>query len=388
MKDFENLLKDEGVPITETEISDVFKQTVTDSGSKISNDSAYSPFWRLISAIAVQPVTWLVNALVQNVMPQFFLKTVGEGFIDLWGNNYGVERKQAQKLEGRILFTRADAQGDVDIPLGTVIQTELLNDMVYGLETTSAAVLEADQTSISVAVQALAEGKDYNLETGHYVKCDIEGITVTNPDSWIDVVGDDYEDIEDYRLRIRNAFNSLSHYHTDGVYRYLIAQFAGVSTDMIWFEHEVTRGGDTVIPGAADAYVLFELDAPADSYIEIINRMINDEGYHGHGDDLQVFKLPELYVDLSVTVYLPTALLDSERTVILTGVEQAIEAAFRSNSAYVMTQTQPYSRFSFTRLASEVYQNFPEIESIEFDQGDIVTELEVPRLNSLNVQEG
>lgn len=388
MKDFENLLKDEGVPITETEISDVFKQTVTDSGSKISNDSAYSPFWRLISAIAVQPVTWLVNALVQNVMPQFFLKTVGEGFIDLWGNNYGVERKQAQKLEGRILFTRADAQGDVDIPLGTVIQTELLNDMVYGLETTSATVLEADQTSISVAVQALAEGKDYNLETGHYVKCDIEGITVTNPDSWIDVVGDDYEDIEDYRLRIRNAFNSLSHYHTDGVYRYLIAQFAGVSTDMIWFEHEVTRGGDTVIPGAADAYVLFELDAPADSYIEIINRMINDEGYHGHGDDLQVFKLPELYVDLSVTVYLPTALLDSERTVILTGVEQAIEAAFRSNSAYVMTQTQPYSRFSFTRLASEVYQNFPEIESIEFDQGDIVTELEVPRLNSLNVQEG
>ena len=388
MKDFENLLKDEGVPITETEISDVFKQTVTDSGSKISNDSAYSPFWRLISAIAVQPVTWLVNALVQNVMPQFFLKTVGEGFIDLWGNNYGVERKQAQKLEGRILFTRADAQGDVDIPLGTVIQTELLNDMVYGLETTSSAVLEAGQTSISVAVQALAEGKDYNLETGHYVKCDIEGITVTNPDSWIDVVGDDYEDIEDYRLRIRNAFNSLSHYHTDGVYRYLIAQFAGVSTDMIWFEHEVTRGGDTVIPGAADAYVLFELDAPADSYIEIINRMINDEGYHGHGDDLQVFKLPELYVDLSVTVYLPTALLDSERTIILTGVEQAIEAAFRSNSAYVMTQTQPYSRFSFTRLASEVYQNFPEIESIEFDQGDIVTELEVPRLNSLNVQEG
>lgn len=388
MKEFESLLKDEGVPITEAEISDIFKQTVTDSGSKISNDSAYSPFWRLISAIAVQPVTWLVNALVQNVMPQFFLKTVGEGFIDLWGNNYGVERKQAQKLEGRILFTRADAQGDVDIPLGTVIQTELLNDMVYGLETTSSAVLEADQTSISVAVQALAEGKDYNLETGHYVKCDIEGITVTNPDSWIDVVGDDYEDIEDYRLRIRNAFNSLSHYHTDGVYRYLIAQFAGVSTDMIWFEHEVTRGGDTVIPGAADAYVLFELDAPADSYIEIINRMINDEGYHGHGDDLQVFKLPELYVDLRVTVYLPTALLDSERTIILTGVEQAIEAAFRSNSAYVMTQTQPYSRFSFTRLASEVYQNFPEIESIEFDQGDIVTELEVPRLNSLNVQEG
>jgi uncharacterized protein YozE (UPF0346 family) len=166
---------------------------------------------------------------------------------------------------------------------------------------------------------------------------------------------------------------------------------------MIWFEHGVKRGGTSVVPGAADAYVLFELDAPADSYLEIINRMIRDEGYHGHGDDLLVKKVPDLLVDMNVSVYFPVALTAEEKTASLTGIEQAIKAAFRSNSAYVMTQTQPYSRFSFTRLASEVYQNFPEIDSIDFkaitDGEEVIgshinAELEIPRLASISVQEG
>ena len=144
-----------------------------------------------------------------------------------------------------------------------------------------------------------------------------------------------------------------------------MTKFAGVATDMIWFEHEAPRG-----PGTANAYVLFELDAPANSYIATINRMISSEGYHGHGDDLQVFAMPETMHSITANVYLPSDLLSTEKQAILTGVEQAIQAAFRSNSAYVMTQTLPFSRFSFTRMASEIYRLFPEIESITFDQSD------------------
>lgn len=383
MKAFENLLQEEGVPTTEAQISDVFKQTVTDSGSKISNDSAYSPFWRLISAIAIQPVKWLVDALVQNVMPQFFLKTVGEGFIDLWGNNYGVERKQAQRLKGRIVFSRTEADSALIIPKGSPIFSERLNDKIYQLETLVETQFLQGETSLSVEVQAIEDGGAYNLETGYFQTSDIAEVSVINPDNWIDVLGADYEEIEDYRLRIRNAFNALSHYHTDGVYRFLIAKFAGVSTDMIWFKHDAPRG-----PGTADAYVLFELDAPSESYLKTINRMISEEGYHGHGDDLQVKKMLEQDVDLNVFVYFPIAFTAEEKASMLLDIKQAIEAAFRFNSAYVMTQTQPYSRFSFTRLASEIYHNFPEIESIEFNQKDIVTELEIPRLNLLDVKEG
>jgi len=383
MSDFESVLKDSGVPTTETEITSEFKTSLTDSGSSINNDSTYSPFWRLISSIATKPAKWLIDSLIQNIMPQFFLKTVGESFIGLWGDSYGVERKQAQILAGRVLFERLDISAELLIPAGTLISTDPINNTVYELVTLADATFKVGVTSLNVAVNAVTEGGAYNLETGYYRNCSIYGLTVTNQDNWIDTVGADLEGIEDYRLRIRNAFNTLSHYHTDGVYRFLIANFAGVSTDMIWFEHEAPRGA-----GTANAYVLFELDAPSNSYISTINRMISSEGYHGHGDNLQAFVMPETNHSLVATVYLPTTLMQSEKDLILTGVEQSINAAFRSNSAYLMTQTMPFSRFSFTRMASEIYRNFPDIESIVFNQNDIVSEMSVPRLSSLNVVEG
>ncbi|MEL0621792.1 baseplate J/gp47 family protein [Marinomonas arenicola] len=383
MSDFEALLKESGVPTTEEDITAEFKASVAESGSTISNDSLYSPFWRLISAVATKPVMWLVNAMIKNIMPQFFLKTVGESFINLWGDSYKVERKEAAILVGRVLFSRTDTTAEATIPAGTIVYTDAINNTIYQLATTDDITLAVGEDGVIAAVRAVSAGAGYNLETGYYRYCDIEGITVTNPVDWIDSVGADYEDIEDYRQRIRNAFNTLSHYHTDGVYRYLISKFAGVSTDMVWFEHEAPRG-----PGTANAYVLFELDAPADSYIATINRMISSEGYHGHGDDLKVFNMPETMHTLSATVYLPSNLLNAEKQTILTGVEQAIQAAFRSNSAYVMTQTLPFSRFSFTRMASEIYRLFPDIESLTFDQGDIVSEMSVPRLTSVSVVEG
>ncbi|MEL0625293.1 hypothetical protein V6238_19845, partial [Marinomonas arenicola] len=61
---------------------------------------------------------------------------------------------------------------------------------------------------------------------------------------------------------------------------------------------------------------MFELDAPADSYIATINRMISSEGYHGHGDDLKGFNMPETMHTLSATVYLPSNLLNAEKQTI------------------------------------------------------------------------
>ena len=116
--------------------------------------------------------------------------------------------------------------------------------------------------------------------------------------------------------------------------------------------------------------------------------MIMEEGYHGHGDDLKAFAMPETQHDLTATVFLPASLLSQERDEMLAQIGVAIESAFRANSAYVMTTTSPWSRFSFTRLASELYGLFPDVISIEFSIGDIVSEMSVPRLSSLSVVEG
>lgn len=384
MSQFERVLKDAGVPTTEDAIKTEFKQVIADSGSQIANDSRYSPFWRIVSGLVIKPTLWLIQELlIKRVMPQFFLKTVDGNFIELWGDSYGVTWKQAQVMDGLVLFMRDDVSVALEIPEATKIWTDEINGTVYELLTTETVVLKVGFNGVGVRVKAVAAGAGYNLEAGYYRHCDINGLTVENVGDWITRPGADKEGLEEYRQRIRNAFNSLSHYHTDGVYRMLISEFAGVSTDMIWFEHNAPRGA-----GTANAYVLFPLDAPHVSYLQKINRMISDEGHHGHGDDLQVFNMPETHHNLTATVYLPTNLLDAEKAEILAGMGQAIDAAFRSNSAYVMTQTRPFSRFSFTRLAAEIYSIFPDIESISFDLEDIVSEMSVPRLGSLQVLEG
>ncbi|NMU24380.1 hypothetical protein HKB21_01920, partial [Vibrio parahaemolyticus] len=66
-------------------------------------------------------------------------------------------------------------------------------------------------------------------------------------------------------------------------------------------------------------------------------------------------------------------------------VEQFIGAAFRENTDYSRTVASPVLRFSFSRLGQELHVQFSEIESLEFDNADIINNLTVPRINSLGV---
>ena len=382
-EDFEQVLIDNDVPTTEAEITDKFRTVLADSGSTIANNSNYSPFWRLISAIATKPFLWLVQLLIKNVMPQFFLKTVGESFIELWGDSYNCPRKQSQFLKGRVVFTRTDTAGAFTVPAGTVVYTDLINNTIYRVFTDIDAVFKGGEVGLIVSVTSESAATAYNLEAGYFSKCDLDGVSVTNPDDWIDQVGADVEEIEAYRARIRNAFNTLSHYHTDGVYKFLISSWVGVQADKIWFQHDAPRG-----PGTANAYLLFDLNAPAQSYLETINRQISTEGHHGHGDDVIAYNMPEIAHDLITTLYFSDALLDEEKEIKKAAVYNAIYAAFRGNAAYEMTKTAPFSRFSFTNLAGELYDLVDGIEDIEFSLNSIVSELSIPVLSSLSVVEG
>jgi uncharacterized phage protein gp47/JayE len=383
MNDFEDVLKDNGVPTTEVEITAKFRTVLAESGSTIANDSNYSPFWRLISAIATKPFLWIVQLLIKNVMPQFFLKTVGEGFIELWGDSYNCPRKQSQFLKGRVVFTRANTAGAFTVPAGTVVYTDLINNTVYKVITDIDAIFQDGEAGLIVSVTSEKAATAYNLEAGYFSKCDLDGVSVTNPNDWIDQVGADIEEIEAYRARIRNAFNTLSHFHTDGVYKYLISSWVGVQSDKIWFQHDAPRG-----PGTANAYILFDLNAPAQSYLETINRQISTEGYHGHGDDVVAYNMPETEHDLTVTLYFSDTLLSEEKEAKKTQVYNAIYSAFRGNAAYEMTKTAPFSRFSFTNLAGELYDLFDGIDDIEFNLSSIVSDMSIPVLSSLNIVEG
>ncbi|MNL35034.1 hypothetical protein D3C87_1570420 [compost metagenome] len=85
----------------------------------------------------------------------------------------------------------------------------------------------------------------------------------------------------------------------------------------------------------------------------------------------------------------PKAEVGAERWPALkSDIELFIRAAFRESTAsdYQPTLTRPQSRFSFSRLGEELHQQFPGIDSLDFDNVDIISELTIPRLSGVEVE--
>lgn len=383
--DFKQALTDAGIPTTEAGLRKAWESEVAAQGSKLSNTSAYSPFWRLITALVTKPVMWLISFISDTVLPNFFVKTASNAWLDTLAWAVNVERKGATKAKGVILFTRIAAGGTLELPAGIVVQSSAINGHIYQLVTTTPAIFADGLLQLEVPVEAQEVGSGYNLAPGYYaiLPVPLAGIAqVVNVDGWLIAPGADPEPDEQLRLRVRNQFSAVNQWHTDAVYRAMISAFPGVRPDGVYFLHGAPRG-----PGSANAYVLFDADVPADTYLEQINAHIRDQGNHGHGDDLVVMVMPETEHAIRLTLW-PRALIGNEKRESLRDeVALFVRAAFRESTAtdYQPTLTYPQARFSFSRLGEELHQQFPGIESLHFDNADIVSELSIPRINSLEV---
>ncbi|QOF91893.1 baseplate J/gp47 family protein [Pseudomonas lundensis] len=383
--DFKQALTDAGIPTTEAGLRKAWESEVAAQGSKLSNTSAYSPFWRLITALVTKPVMWLISFISDTVLPNFFVKTASNAWLDTLAWAVNVERKGATKAKGVILFTRIAAGGTLELPAGIVVQSAAINGHIYQMVTTTPATFADGLLQLEVPVQALEEGSGYNLAPGYYaiLPVPLPGIAqVVNTDGWLISPGADPEPDDELRLRVRNQFSAVNQWHTDAVYRAMISAFPGVRPDGVYFLHGAPRG-----PGSANAYVLFDADAPADTYLEQINAHIRDQGNHGHGDDLMVMVMPQTQHAIKLTVWSRAVMDNEKRDNLRSDVALFVRAAFRESTPtdYQPTLTYPQSRFSFSRLGEELHQQFPGIESLHFDNSDIVSELSIPRIKSLEV---
>lgn len=381
--EFNKILSDAGIPTTQAELDTQWKADVVASGSTINNDNKYSPFWRVITALITQPALWLIQFMITTALPNSFVKYATGIFLELLADGVNLSRKPMIYATGMITFTRTTVGSAVTIPINTVIQTASLSGKIYQLKTTTEMAFQTGLTTLDVPVKAVEAGAAFNLASGYYavLPVPIANIaSVTNGASWLTVPGADEETDDALRQRVRNQFGTASDFHTDSVYRSLIATFPGVTVDAIWFVHEAPRG-----PGTANAYVLFDFSAPVVAYLSDINNFITDEGHHGHGDDLQVYKMPEQTKTLTVTVWHDAFLTTAEIAVLQANVDTFVKAAFRENTLYSPTLTQPYSRFSFSKLGQEIHREFANVHSVSFSLADIVAELWVARLASLTV---
>ncbi|MCE3116198.1 baseplate J/gp47 family protein [Enterobacter sp. ASE] len=382
--DFEEVVKASGMPTTEDEVRTRFDAVVADEGL-ITNTSRMSPFWRLITAIVTAPVMWLKDALVAVVMPGMFVATATGQMLRLLAWAVNVTPKPASAAEGVIRFFKDDVKQVVTVKAGTVIQTERINGKVYAVSTIADVTIPSGTSSALLAVKATGTGGAYNLAPGYYriLPVAVDGIShVASEENWLTVPGADEESDDELRERCRNQFNLVGNYHTDAVYRSMIAGVAGLSIDRIFFEHDAPRG-----PGTANAYLLLDSGVASDPFIEAVNDYINTQGHHGHGDDMQCFAMPETRHDLVATVWVKNLsnLEQEQQDNLRKGIENLIRCAFRENTDYDVKKTWPYARFSFSQLGREIHKTFPDTDSLEFSQKDITSELSVPRLNSLRV---
>lgn len=382
--DFEEVLKDSGMPVTEDDVQARFNAIVAGEGL-ITNTSRMSPFWRLVTAIVTAPVMWLKDALVAVVLTNMYVATAGGKMLRLLAWAVNVTAKPATAAEGVIRFFKTDAKATTTVKAGTLVQTERINGRVYVLATVADVVIPSGVASALVAVKATGTGGAYNLAPGYYriLPVAVDGISqVASEEDWLTKPGADEESDDELRERCRNQFNLVGNYHTDAVYRSMIAQVAGLSIDRIFFEHEAPRG-----PGTANSYLLLDSGVASAPFIDAVNDYINTQGHHGHGDDMQCFAMPETRHDLAVSVYVPSVsnMTDDEVNALKSGVENLIRCAFRENADFDVKKTWPYSRFSFSQLGRELHRAFPQTDSIEFSLRDITSGLDVPRLNSLTV---
>lgn len=383
--DFEAVLRDSGMPTTEAEINAAFKAVVKGE-NYVTNTSTMSPFWRLINKIVSTPVLWLKDALVNVVLTNMFVATATGSMLRLLAWAVNIEAKPASAAVGVLRFYKTTPANAVTINAGTLIQTERINGVVYALAVDQDTTLPEGVESGLITVTATGTGSGYNLAPGYYriLPVAVAGIaSVVNEDDWLTTPGADEESDDELRDRTRNQFNLVGNYHTDAIYRSMIASVVGLSVDRIFFLHDAPRG-----PGTANAYLLLDSGETSQPFVDAVNDYINSQGHHGHGDDLQCFAMPETTHNLAVTVYVLSKenMTAEELTELQSGVSNLIRCAFRENANYDVKKTWPYARFSFSNLGRELHKTFPVIDSLSFSLTDIISELSVPRLASLTVE--
>ncbi|RZV17336.1 hypothetical protein EOJ41_15110 [Vibrio alginolyticus] len=387
--DFKQIIADEGIPTTEEAIAVELEKEIVASGSKVSNDSRMSPFWRLIKAVTITPTLWLIDLLLANhVLPNSFAATASGLYLDLKAWDVDLERKAATKTRGVVAFFKEVPENPVVINAGTVIETSQIEGKIYRLTVVEDVIIPESEASGLVLCEAEEAGEGYNLPAGYYsiLPVGVSGIThAVNQADWITTYGSDIEEDDALALRIRNQFSVVGRYHIDAIYRSMLASVAGIRSDQIYFEHDAPRG-----PGTANAYILMDVGETPTHLLDQLNNHVMGQGNHGHGDDMQCFAIPSTPSDVVTTIKARPNVSDERKTLLKSNVENMIRAAFRESDSYQgVTRTYPASTFSFSQLCSEVHGELAEdLLSIRFDNSDIDNLLSVPRLTSLVVQYG
>lgn len=290
--DFKELIGYKDFP---TLVQEAF-QRLKSLGSLITNLNIGGVFRTLVE-LAMQGLADL-HGLMLKVVPQGFVGYATGPWLDLHCEGVGIERHQASKAQGFVIFGRAQAGGNVRIPAGTIVKTDVSpsgEELRYF--TTQDTILPEGVLEVAVPVRAEFEGARYNVGEGYikHIVTYIPGIDyVRNAAGWITEEGRDTEEDDALRERYFLRWHELSKGATRYTYEAWAREVPGVVDVHISDQHPRGQGTVDVIISGPDGAPSQELINAVTAYIEE-RRPMNDN---------VLVKGPRLRVtDFVVTVY-------------------------------------------------------------------------------------
>jgi hypothetical protein len=210
-------------------------------------------------------VFFIYRTAINPVYANATLDTATGIFLSFWGLMLGVVRKQQTKTGG--VFTGA-ASGSGKVPAGSW-------GVIEGTDLRYRVTAEVPFEAGNFAIPVIAEfpGSGYNAGAGLPIRITriIQGLdAVTVGDGWITAVGQDTEEDDPYRERIKTRWRDQTLGDTKDTYKYYAEEVAGVRSAKII---RTPRG-----PGSTDIVVAAVNGAPdADLLAAVEQNLHNHE---------------------------------------------------------------------------------------------------------------
>lgn len=222
---------------------------------------------------------WQLYQFMVVVFGQLFPTLATGTWLDLHCRQVGVSRQEAGRAVGVVVFSRAAAAGNVNIPMGTVVRTKPDGaGVVQRYLTTAAVVLPEGEVSVQATVQAQDYGRQGNATAGLITEIvtPVAGVdSVDNSAQWLVAEGVDAETDDALRQRYVLAWQNING-STKYAYESWARSITGVVSAKIMDMHPRGQGTVDVIirgpVGVPGADLLSQVDAVVQE-----NRPINDD---------------------------------------------------------------------------------------------------------------
>ncbi|RMG81105.1 MAG: baseplate J/gp47 family protein, partial [Bacteroidetes bacterium] len=371
--------------IPEKTIQQLLEQSIQEAKQKLPQIKNYNVggAFRTLLEIDALLHSELWEFLKEIIVPNMFVITAKGKWLDLHAETFGIKRKPAKKTIGKVIFKRS-ANGNIKIPLGTVVKTkpDIFGDSL-SFKTIEEKVLTENLNEIEIKIQAIEPSSRYNVAPytintlTTYLPVEVE-----NRENWIIQEGTDQEDDESLRQRILLVWNTKSLF-TDDYYRFHTLSVEGVIDCYIDNQHP--RG-----QGTADIYIVSTNITPTQDLINKVQAVINE--VKTPASDILVKPAVTKPVDLHIKVYAPPDII---KTTLQTEVQNRVRALFIYDKKYEQIITNYQNRkFKIgkpVRLATiiEAIMDIPQVENVEIlnPTTDVsVLPEEIPVINSLTIE--